>query len=253
MISMNTLLIVGAVILVLAVWRRRDFARIVTVIGAQFSKLVSFFWSMDPIAVYQAEVDKAAADIGDATTGLEEYRGNVASMERAVTKGEKDEATLLARVKVAINNNDDNRAADHALHLKQVQDKLTTDRAKLATHKEAYQNNLKKIEYARKTIDDRRRKAADLKAELRMSKVDAQLAQTSMKLNVNMTNFDGLAEIEEEVNRQIDQNKGKEQVALDLSREGLEEIKEQEDIQRAEAQELLAKLKADMGKTPVAK
>lgn len=250
---MNTFLIIGVVVLVLAVWRRKDFARIMTVISAQFGKLTSFLWSIDPIAVYQAEVDKAAADIGDATTGLEEYRGNVASMERAVAKGDKDEATLLARVKVAINNNDDNRAADHALHLKKVQDKLAVDRAKLNNHKEAYQNNLKKIEYARKTIDDRRRKAADLKAELRMSKVDAQLAQTSMKLNVNMTSCDGLAEVEEEINRQIDQNKGKEQVALDLSREGLDEIKEQEDVHRAEAQELLAKLKADMGKTPVMK
>jgi phage shock protein A len=239
-------LIIGAVV-ALVIWRRNDFARIMTALGAQIGKLASLIWSADPIAVYQAEVDKAAADIGEATTGLEEYRGNVASMERAVAKGEKDEATLLARVKVAINNKDENRTADHALHLKQVQDKLKTDREKLANHKEAYQNNLKKIEYARKTIDDRRRKAADLKAELRMSKVDAQLAQTSMKLNVKMTSFDKLAEIEGEIERQIDQNKGTEQVALDLSREGLEEIKEQEDIQRAEAAELVAKLKAEMG------
>lgn len=244
---MNTLLIIGAIVLVLVIWRRRDCGRLVTVAGAQFGKLVGIVWSADPIAVYQAEVDKAAAEIGEATEGLEEYRGNVSSMERRVAKGEKDEATLLARIKVALNNNDENRASDYAVQLKQVQNELGNARESLATHKAAYENNLKKIKYARNTIEDRRRKAANLHAELRMSKADAELAKISDKFNINATSFDGLGEIEEEIHRKIDMNKGKAQVALDLSSEGLAEIEEQEAIQRAEAKDLLEKVKADMG------
>jgi len=244
---MNTLLIIGAVVLVLAVWRRRDFARLMTAVGAQIGKLVGIAWRADPIAVYQDEVDKAAAEIGQATEGLEEYRGNVSSMERRVVKGEKDEATLMARIKVALNNNDENRASDYAVQLKQVQGELEKARANLSTHKTAYENNLKKIKYARATIEDRRRKAADLKGELRMSKADAELAKISEKFNVKATSFDGLGEVEEEIQRQIDMNKGKAQVALDLSSEGLAEIEEQEAVQRAEAKDLLEKVKAEMG------
>jgi phage shock protein A len=244
---METLVIVGVVLLILAVWQRRNFGRVMTAVSAQIGKATNLFWSADPVAVYQAEVDHAAGEISEATAGLEQYRGEVSGLERRVAKGEKDEATLMARIKVALNNKDEARAADHAVQLKQVQGELATARDSLASYNESYQNNLKKIKYARAKIEDRRTKARELNAELKMSRVDAQMAKISEKFNVKASSLDGLGEVEDEIHRQIDLNKGKAQVAHDLSSEGLAEIEEQEAIQRAEAKDLLEKVKVDMG------
>lgn len=245
----STFLIISVVFLVLVVWRRQDFMRITTVVGAQIGKLTNMFWSYDTVAVMQDEINQAQLDIANATEQVASYKGDIINLERYTTKLKQDEAVLLARIKVAVNNKDDERAADHALHLLQVRDKLVKTKEKLDSHNEPYQNNLKKLEAAYKLQANRRERPAELKVELKLSKIDAQLAETTQKLNINLNNpiNDRFAELEAELERQIDQNKGKEQVALDLSKEGLAEIQEQEEIQKAKALAILTQVKADIG------
>ncbi len=79
-----------------------------------------------------------------------------------------------------------------------------------------------------------------------MSRADAELAKLSEKFNVRSSSLDGLGEVEDEIQRQIDTNRGKAQVARDLSSDGIAEIEEQERLQKQEAAEVLEKMKAEM-------
>ncbi len=243
---MTGLWIFLGVVALLAVFQRRNLMRIVEAVRAQFGKLAKLIWSADPVAVYQAEVDHSADSIRDATQGLEEYRGLVAQFERKVLNGEKEQGLLTARIKGCLTRNDENKAAEYAVQLKKVQTELVENKQQLDEYHESYQNNLKKIQFARQRIESAKEKAQKLSADLRLSKAEAETAKLAEKFNVRTNTLEGLGEIEDEIQRQIDTNRGKAQVLRDLSVDGLDQIAEEEAIQKAEAQEVLEKMKTEM-------
>ncbi len=237
----------GFVLLVLLAFQRKAVGRVFTAIGAQFSKLARMAWRADPVAVYQAEVDRSADEIRDATTGLEQYRGLVSRLQRQVANGEKEEARLISRVKTNLTSGDENRAAEYAMQLKKIQGELTENRSQLTGYDTAYQNNLKKIKFARQRIDLAKEKAQKMDADLRLSRAEAETAKLAANFNIRSNTLDGLGEIEDEIQRQIDTNRGKAQVLQDLSSDGLQEIEEQEAQQREEARSVLEQMKTEMG------
>lgn len=246
---MSWLAVGGIVVLLLAIFQRKALGRCCAAIGAQFSKGSRAVWSADPVAVYQAEVDNSAQEISEATGGLEQYRGLVSRLERQVANGDKEVARLTARVKSFITAGDDNKAAEYAVQLKKAQVDLEENQKQLESYRGSYQNNLKKIQFARQKIESAKEKARKLDADLKMSKAEAETAKLAEKFNVRTNTLDGLGEIEDEIQRQIDANKGKAEVARDLSSDGLAEIEADEAAQKAEARELLEKMKTDMGMT----
>jgi phage shock protein A len=242
------LFIFGAVVLVLAVFQRKNLGRIFTAIFAQFGKLARGVWSADPVAVMQAEVDRSADEIRDATTGLEQYRGLVTRLQRQVATGEKEVERLTVRVKAFLAENNEIKAAEYAVLLKKAETDLIENRSQLQGYESAYQNNLRKIQFARQKIEQAKEKARKLDAELRLSKAEAETARLAEKFNVRTNSLEGLGEIEEEIQRQIDTNRAKAQVMRDLSSGGLDQIAEEEAIQRQEAAEVLARFKSEMDK-----
>lgn len=246
---MSWLVVGGIVVLLLAIFQRKALGRCCTAIGAQFSKGSRAVWSADPVAVYQAEVDNSAQEISEATGGLEQYRGLVSRLERQVANGEKEVARLTARVRSFLTSGDENKAAEYAVQLKKAQTDLEENQKQLESYRGSYQNNLKKIQFARQKIEAAKEKARKLDADLKMSKAEAETAKLAEKFNVRTNTLDGLGEIEDEIQRQIDANKGKAEVARDLSSDGLAEIEADEAAQKAEARELLEKMKNDMGMT----
>jgi phage shock protein A len=236
-----------AVLLVLAIFQRKNLQRILSAGAAQFGKFARMLWRADPVAVYQAEVDRSADEIREATTGLEQYRGLVSRLQKQVASGEKEAARLEARVKTYLTSGDETRAAEYAVQLKKTQADLEENKSQLAGYEAAYQNNLKKIQYAHQRIEQAKEKAQKLDADLRLSMAEAETAKLAEKFNVRTNTLDGLGEIEEEIQRQIDTNRGKAQVLRDLSADGLDEIAENEAVQKAEAAEVLEKYKAELG------
>jgi len=243
---MTTWIIVGVVV-VLFLTQRRNVMRILAALGAQFGKLSRFIWRADPVAVYQSEVDRAAEELSDARKGLDEYSALVESMKRAITNGKKDVELLTVKVKSSLTTGDENRASEYAIQLKKAEGDLQEKSQQLSLVNETFQNNLKKIQYAKQKITDANEKARRLQAELRLSKVDAETASLAERFDMKVNQFDGLGEVEAEIQRQIDVNRGKSQVSRELSRVGLEEIEAEESLRREEAKEVLDKMKAEMG------
>ena len=82
-------------------------------------------------------------------------------------------------------------------------------------------------------------------AELKMSAAEAEIAQLSESFDMNVTTDFG--QIESVIQRQIDTNRGKTRVAVDMSSKGIAEIKAEEAVDKAMAEDLLSKFEQQLG------
>lgn len=228
---------------------RTAFFRLWAAGSAQVGKASKSLWGADPVAVYQAEVDNAAQEIGEATRGLEQYQGLVARLKRQVEGNEKEVARLNVRVDAELKGGNDARAQEYMLQLKKAKADLAENAAQLKTYEEGYQVNLSRISRARAKIAEAKQNAQKLDAELKMSKAEAEAAKLAQKFNVQGANLEGLGEVEEEIRRQIDVNRGKAKVAMDIARaEGsAAEVDEEERLLRDEAAAELEQRKKELG------
>lgn len=245
MLSTGFWLVVGLVTL-LAIFQRKNLGRLLVAVSAQFGKLFKWIWGIDAIAVYQAEVDRSADEIQQAGEGLEQYRGLVSRLQRQVANGEKEELRLTAKIKTLLTDGNEDKAAEYAIQLKKEQAALSENRSQLTSYEGAYQDNLKKVRYANEKIKGAKEKAEKMQADLRLSKAEAETAKLAQRFNINTNITTGLGEIEDEIQRQIDSNRAKGQVIRDLSQDGLDQIEEDEKLQKAEAKELLLQFKQEM-------
>jgi len=245
MLSTGFWLVVGVVIL-LAIFQRKNLGRLLVAVSAQFGKVFKWIWGIDAIAVYQAEVDRSADEIQQAGEGLEQYRGLVSRLQRQVANGEKEVVRLTAKIKTLLTENSEEKAAEYAIQLKKEQVALVENKSQLKSYEYAYQDNLKKVRYANEKIKGAKEKAEKMQADLRLSKAEAETAKLAQRFNINTNITSGLGEIEDEIQRQIDANRAKGQVIRDLSQDGLDQIEEDEKIQKAEAKELLLQFKQEM-------
>lgn len=214
-------------------------------IAAQFNKLGNWLTNKDPIAQMQYEYDKAVEQLKEGREGLEQYRGLVERVSRQVKDGEAQVAKLTAQAKAYLKMGDREKASIIALQLTKTKNQLQENQGQLAMHEEAYQNNLKKIQYANKKLAELKDKIAKYDADLKMSEAEAEVAKLTQSFNMDLTTDFG--QIEDAIQRKIDANRGKARVAADLSKEGMDKIQEDERIEKAMAEDALRGLEVDLG------
>jgi phage shock protein A len=214
-------------------------------VAAQFNKLGNWLFNKDPIAQMQYEYDKAVEQLKEGREGLEQYRGLVERVSRQVKDGEAQVAKLTSQAKAYLKMGDREKASIIALQLTKVKNQLQENQGQLAMHEEAYNNNLKKIQYANKKLGELKDKIAKYDADLKMSEAEAEVAKLTQTFDMDLTTDFG--QIEDAIQRKIDANRGKARVAADLSREGIEKIEEDERLEKAMAEDALRELEVDLG------
>jgi phage shock protein A len=214
-------------------------------VAAQFNKLGNWLFNKDPIAQMQYEYDKAVEQLKEGREGLEQYRGLVERVSRQVKDGEAQVAKLTSQAKAYLRMGDREKASIIALQLTKVKNQLQENQGQLAMHEEAYNNNLKKIQYANKKLGELKDKIAKYDADLKMSEAEAEVAKLTQTFDMDLTTDFG--QIEDAIQRKIDANRGKARVAADLSREGIEKIEEDERLEKAMAEDALRELEVDLG------
>ncbi len=214
-------------------------------IRAQMNKLANFFWEADPIAQMQYEYDSAVEQLKEGRQGLEQYRGLVERVGRQVKEGEAQVAKLTAKAKACLKAGDRETAGTFALQLTKAKAQLEENKAQLAMHEGAYQNNLKKIQYANKKLVDVKDKISKYDAELKMSEAEAEVAKLTQSFNMDVTTDFG--QLEDVIQRKIDGNRGKARVASDLSAEGVDQIKAEEMVEKSMADDALKDLEVELG------
>jgi phage shock protein A len=231
------------------------FGKFFGAIRAQLNKLANFFWEADPIAQMQYEYDLAVEQLKEGRQGLEQYRGLVERVSRQVKDGENQVAKLTAQAKAYLKAGDRTTAGNVALQLTKARTQLEENRQQLAMHETAYNNNLKKIQFANKKLVDVKDKIQKYDADLKMSSAEAEIAKLSQTWNLDVTTDFG--QLEDVIQRKIDANRGKARVAADLSNEGLDKIHAEERMEQSMADDALKDLEVELGMrapetTPVA-
>jgi phage shock protein A len=221
------------------------FKKFWSAIRAQLNKLANVFWEADPIAQMRYEYDAAVEELKTGRLGLEQYRGLVEKVTRQVREGERHLAKLQAQTKAYLKVGDRETAARFALEVQKAKAELAQNSEQLATHEKAYDNNLKKIKHANKSLAEIREKIERYDAELKMSEAEAEIAKLSESFDFNVTTDFG--ELEQVLQGRIDQNRGAVRVASDLSERGIAEIDAQEAMEATLAEDALRELELEMG------
>jgi phage shock protein A len=214
-------------------------------IRAQLNKLANFFWEADPIAQMQYEYDLAVEQLKEGRVGLEQYRGLVERVSRQVKEGETNVSKLTAQAKAYLKAGDRETAGTFALQLTKAKTQLEENKQQLGMHEQAYQNNLKKIQYANKKLVEVKDKIQKYDAELKMSEAEAEVAKLTQSFDVDVTTDFG--QLEDVIQRKIDTNRGKARVASDLSTQGLDKINAEEKMEQSMADDALKDLEVELG------
>lgn len=238
------------------------FGKIVTAIQAFFNGIANALVERDPVAVYQLEVDRAAERIKEAREGVEMYKGLVNGLDRQVVEGTANVVRLEAQVKAYLKAGTPEAreaAATLVLQLQQAKQDLAANTQQRDTHRQAFENHMLKLRQANEDLAKLQQKAQRYKAELKMSKAEAEMARVAEALGESLTGnlTTNLGQVESMIKRQIDTNRGKAQVAAELSSKGVADIKARQAADRAVAEDLLSQFEQDMGikspeTTPVA-
>ena len=214
-------------------------------LAAQMNKIANFFWTSDPIAQLQYEYDKAVDQLKDGREGLEQYRALVERVTRQVNGDRQHVAALEARVKAYLKVGERETASKFALELQKARKEFAENEAQLKLHETAYTNNVTKIKHATKKLADLKQKIQKYDAELKLSRAEAELAKLATSFNFDITTDFG--QIEDVIQDKIGLNRAKVRVAADLSGEGLEDIKKEEAVEQAMADQALREFEIEMG------
>src|SRR6266498_2162456 len=204
------------------------FQKFVTVIRAFFNSIANALWERDPIAIMRLEYDRSVEQLQEGRKGLELYRGLVERVVRQTTMGKSQVDKLKAEVKAYLKAGDRETAGKFALQLQKAEGDLAQNQEQLKLHEEAYENNLKKIQYANKQLAEVREKIERYNADLKMTAAEAEIARIAGDLNFDVTTDFG--QIEQIIQQKIDTNRGKVRVAADLSSRGVADIKARERV-----------------------
>jgi len=214
-------------------------------LAAQVNKLANYFWTKDPIAQMQYEYDLAVEQMKEGREGLEQYRALVERVTRQVANAKKHRSQLEAKVRAYLQAGNREAAANFALELTKVRQELVENEQQLVMHEQSYENNLKKIKSAGGKLAKVREKIQKYDAELKMSRAEAEMAKLSESFNFDVTTDFG--QIEQVIQERINLNRAKSRVAADMSGEGVEEIKAEEAMEKAMAEQALKDFEIDMG------
>lgn len=213
---------------------------------ATLNKYTNRLRGRDPIAEMQYEVDLATEQAKQGRCGLELYRGLVERVARQVNDGKQHAQNLEAKVASYLASDDRATAAKFALELQKAEQQNLENAAQLKLHQEAYENNLVKVKHAGHKINEVRERIARYDATLRLSKTEAEIAKLTQSLNFDVTTDFG--QVEREVQEKIDANRAAVKVAADLSGNGLDDVRREQDIEKRQAENALKAFEQKHGK-----
>src|SRR5215475_244683 len=203
--------------------------------AAQLNKVANLFWEADPIAQMRYEYDRAVDQLKEGRVGLEQYRALVERVSRQVANNQKNVSGLEARIKAYLQSGDRETAAKFALELQRAKKELEENEGQLKMHEQAYNNNVLKVKHASGKLAQIKEKIQKYDAELKMSRAEAEMAKLAQTFQFDVTTDFG--QIEQVIQDKISLNRAKARVAADLSGEGLADVKREQAMEKALAEQ----------------
>lgn len=240
------------VLFLVLLFNLRAFKQLFGVGKAQAGKLARAAEQIDPVAMYQEKIDEATEKLRTSKEGLVRVKGLIAGVERQVAEGRTETARLDARIKLALHDGNETKAAEYVSQLQRAKKDLTNNESQLKEHTASYQSFLKEVQSSQSKIISARRDAEKLGTQLEISKATAEISEINKRFSAKADPLDEATRYREGIQKQIDQNKARGQVSNDVNSDLVQEEAEDEKLRQMEARSLLEQYKKDLENQPIA-
>jgi phage shock protein A len=221
------------------------FGKMWRAVRAQMNKLANWFSGVDPIAQLQYEYDQAVEQLKSGREGLAQYRALVERVTRQAERDRQHVNDLEAKIKYFLQAGQRDAASKFALEYQKAKTALAENERQLALHEQAYNNHLTKIKHAANKLNDLQEKIHHYDAELKMSRAEAEVAELAKTFNFDITTDFG--QVEKVIEDRISLNRAKVRVSADLSEEGMDQIRHEQDMEKALAEQALDQFEQELG------
>lgn len=231
------LAVVGGVLLVFTTAGRR----ILSAVGVQWGKAGRWAKKQDPLAVYQQRVDEGTEKIAKARASLGQFAGEVRSSTRAAQDAQAEVTRLTNRIETAMAAGDPNKTAEgYALQLADAEKKLAKANEKLGRDTDRFNNASSSIEEGKRQVEQARQECRELGMELEHSKREREMNEFAAGFDPNSFMGDNsLADAREQLQKQIDENRGMGDADAALNKQRAAEAKDRELERQARAADVL--------------
>ena len=241
-------IITGIVVVLglILIFNIRAFKQLFGVGKAQAGKLARAAEQIDPVAMYREKIEEATDNLRTAKDSLVRVKGLIASVERQVSDGKTEIARLDARIKLALQEGNEGRAAEYVQQLQTAKENLKQNEAQLVAHNGSYQAFLKQVQSAQSKIIGAKRDAEKLGTQLEISKVEAEISDINQRFSAKADPLDEATRYRDGIQKQIDQNRAKGQVSNDVNSDLVLEEAEDAKLREMETKSILDEYKKNM-------
>lgn len=221
----------------MSLWRRFKRA-----IRALFGKAVEAI--EDPRLILEQNIRELNDQVPKMNQHIASVKATVTLLERELSKHKKEYETLITRVKATLAQNREDLAEQYALQIERLKSTIAQTQAELEAAQKAYE---KALEVKKLFMKERERKIQEAKAALQQY----ERAQWQAKIAEAFEQFEvgGLDQTHDEMVRRLQEKAAQGEARLELALESIDtsRLKLEEETEKLQAKESLARLKAELG------
>lgn len=198
----------------------------------------------DPKLILEQNLRELNEQVPKMNEHIASVKATVTLLERELDKYQKEYNELIGRVKAALSQNREDLAEQYALQIERLKQSIAQTQAELEAARRAYE---KALEVKKLFMRERERKIQEARAALQQyerAKWQAQIADAFEQFEVG-----GIDQTHDEMVRRLQEKAAKYEARLELALESIDtsRLKIDEEMERIQARESLARLKAELG------
>lgn len=251
---MSTLFwIVVGIVAVFVIWKlvnSKSLRNFFVAGNAQLSKLGEAAKGLDPMAVLKLRRDEQSEKLKDNLRILKELSGGLESLIRQVAQNEQQMNQYKAQAKKYHSLGQTDRAEQYAMDFAREEENFKTNKTQRDDMQKAFDQHNEEFQLAQRAIEDLNREISSLASQVKSSELSRKTKDMFSDINVGI-DMDSVNEAKEAVRVLIDKNRGAGKVTDTLNSSALRDLRDQEDMRRQKARDVLAQFDVDSAKSPI--
>ncbi|MCS6895383.1 MAG: PspA/IM30 family protein [Bacteroidia bacterium] len=198
----------------------------------------------DPKLILEQNIRELNEQVPKMNEHIASVKATVTLLERELDKYQKEYNDLVTRVRAALNQNREDLAEQYALRVEKLKQSLVQTQAELEAARRAYD---KALEVKKLFMRERERKIQEARAALQQyerAKWQARIADAFEQFEVG-----GIDQTHDEMVRRLQEKSAAYEARLELAMDSIDtsRLKLDEEMEKIQARESLARLKAELG------
>lgn len=198
----------------------------------------------DPKLILEQNIRELNEQVPKMNEHIASVKATVTLLEKELAKYQKEYNDLLARVRAALSQNREDLAEQYALRIEKLKESIVQTQTELEAARRAYE---KALEVKKLFMRERERKIQEARAALQQyerAKWQAKIADAFEQFEVG-----GIDQTHDEMVRRLQEKSAQYEARLEIALESVDtsRLKVDEEMERIQARDALARLKAELG------